>query len=272
MSQAHKLPEPGMEDLLASIRKAINDDSTARSAAAPASPGTGGAAREAPPGGVEHRRPPADRPQSEILELRNRIAGQLTERMHVSPPPRLSGFAGILSGNSVRPQPAAASGETQPSKGEEQPRMSQAPALRQSYSDSERETADLSPSVEEPRYPDPPNDSDEPVRDEPGIPPSYRWAREPAYSPASLPGPHRYGSAPRDAGMLSREAAAGAEAAFSRLADSLMSRATTERSIEDVTRELLKPMLKQWLDEHLPLVVERLVREEIERVARRGGR
>jgi len=29
-------------------------------------------------------------------------------------------------------------------------------------------------------------------------------------------------------------------------------------------------MLKQWLDEHLPSMVERLVREEIERVARRG--
>jgi cell pole-organizing protein PopZ len=29
-------------------------------------------------------------------------------------------------------------------------------------------------------------------------------------------------------------------------------------------------MLKQWLDENLPSLVERLVREEIERVARRG--
>ena len=72
--------------------------------------------------------------------------------------------------------------------------------------------------------------------------------------------------------MLSPEAAAGAEAAFGRLADSLMSRAVGERSIEDITRELLRTMLKQWLDEHLPALVERLVREEIERVARRGGR
>jgi cell pole-organizing protein PopZ len=31
-------------------------------------------------------------------------------------------------------------------------------------------------------------------------------------------------------------------------------------------------MLKQWLDENLPEMVERLVREEIARVARRGGR
>ena len=31
-------------------------------------------------------------------------------------------------------------------------------------------------------------------------------------------------------------------------------------------------MLKQWLDQNLPRLVEAMVREEIERVARRGGR
>jgi cell pole-organizing protein PopZ len=33
---------------------------------------------------------------------------------------------------------------------------------------------------------------------------------------------------------------------------------------------MLRPMLKEWLDDHLPDVVERLVRAEIERVARGG--
>jgi cell pole-organizing protein PopZ len=33
---------------------------------------------------------------------------------------------------------------------------------------------------------------------------------------------------------------------------------------------MLKSLLKQWLDDNLPALVERLVREEIERVARRG--
>ena len=37
-----------------------------------------------------------------------------------------------------------------------------------------------------------------------------------------------------------------------------------------MTREMLQPMLRHWLDTHLPNIVERLVREEIERVARRG--
>jgi cell pole-organizing protein PopZ len=42
-----------------------------------------------------------------------------------------------------------------------------------------------------------------------------------------------------------------------------------ERSIGDLARELLQPMLKQWLDENLPIVVERLVQEEIKRLGER---
>ena len=38
--------------------------------------------------------------------------------------------------------------------------------------------------------------------------------------------------------------------------------------IEDSVKEMLRPMLKQWLDDNLPGIVERLVRQEIERVAR----
>ena len=41
-------------------------------------------------------------------------------------------------------------------------------------------------------------------------------------------------------------------------------------SIEDVVREEVRPLLKSWLDQHLPEMVERLVRAEIERVVRRG--
>jgi uncharacterized protein len=41
--------------------------------------------------------------------------------------------------------------------------------------------------------------------------------------------------------------------------------------IEGLMREMLRPMLKAWLDDNLPSLVERLVRAEIQRVAR-GGR
>jgi uncharacterized protein len=39
------------------------------------------------------------------------------------------------------------------------------------------------------------------------------------------------------------------------------------RTLQDLVQEMLRPMLKSWLDDNLPAVVERLVRAEIERVA-----
>jgi cell pole-organizing protein PopZ len=44
-----------------------------------------------------------------------------------------------------------------------------------------------------------------------------------------------------------------------------------DRTLEDVVRELLAPMLQTWLDQHLPGIVERLVREEISRVVGEAG-
>ena len=40
------------------------------------------------------------------------------------------------------------------------------------------------------------------------------------------------------------------------------------RTLEDVVRELLNPLLAQWLDEHLPAIVQAKVDEEVERIAR----
>ncbi|MCP9221858.1 DUF2497 domain-containing protein [Erythrobacter sp. LQ02-29] len=42
-----------------------------------------------------------------------------------------------------------------------------------------------------------------------------------------------------------------------------------ETSLEGLAREMLRPMLAHWLDENLPPMVERLVREEIARIARK---
>lgn len=44
------------------------------------------------------------------------------------------------------------------------------------------------------------------------------------------------------------------------------------QSYDEMAREMLRPMLQDWLDNNLPTMVERLVREEIERVARGGRR
>lgn len=92
-----------------------------------------------------------------------------------------------------------------------------------------------------------------------GYDPAYGAAYPPGYAPGE-------GYPPA---LMSPEAAYAANSAFGQLADSLMNRAMGGRSIEDTTRELLRTMLKQWLDDNLPQLVERLVREEIERVARR---
>ena len=40
------------------------------------------------------------------------------------------------------------------------------------------------------------------------------------------------------------------------------------RTLEDLVKELMRPMVKEWLDENLPRLTERLVRREIERLAR----
>ena len=41
--------------------------------------------------------------------------------------------------------------------------------------------------------------------------------------------------------------------------------AVTTRSLEDLVAELLRPVLREWLDQHLPAVIERVVREELPR-------
>ena len=44
-----------------------------------------------------------------------------------------------------------------------------------------------------------------------------------------------------------------------------------ERTLEEIVREMLRPLLQAWLDSHLPGIVERLVREEIARVVGVAG-
>lgn len=70
--------------------------------------------------------------------------------------------------------------------------------------------------------------------------------------------------------LLSNVVGASVSEAFGRLnAVALPAQAAAQpKSIEDLMAELLRPMLKAWLDENLPALVERLVQTEIERVTR----
>jgi cell pole-organizing protein PopZ len=49
-----------------------------------------------------------------------------------------------------------------------------------------------------------------------------------------------------------------------------MSLGQGNRTLEDLVRELLKPMLKDWLEANLPGVVDRLVQKEIREMVRRA--
>ncbi|MCC8968268.1 DUF2497 domain-containing protein, partial [Bradyrhizobium sp. Pear76] len=56
------------------------------------------------------------------------------------------------------------------------------------------------------------------------------------------------------------------ESAFNSLANTVLS--NNARTLEDLVKEMLRPMLKSWLDDNLPGLVERIVKAEIERVSR----
>src|SRR5262245_54221149 len=72
-------------------------------------------------------------------------------------------------------------------------------------------------------------------------------------------------------GLMSAATTAAVDSAFHALAQNAQAQATQARdgrTLEEVVSELLRPMLKAWLDDNLPDLVERLVRAEIERVSR----
>ena len=74
---------------------------------------------------------------------------------------------------------------------------------------------------------------------------------------------------PRSA-IISEVAGRQVAAAFGELSDAFA--ASRRRSFDEIAEEMMRPMLQEWLDDNLPTLVERLVREEIERVARGAAR
>jgi len=81
--------------------------------------------------------------------------------------------------------------------------------------------------------------------------------------------------------LVSTSTAAASAEAFAGLAQAVEEGETAARrlpvseggeTIEDMVRAMLKPMLNEWLDKHLPDIVERLVEEEIQRLSRSGRR
>ena len=109
-------------------------------------------------------------------------------------------------------------------------------------------------------------------------PPSRPAARPATATAAPQPGPRAAPApapapptalAPAEDRLLSPNSTAAVSAAFNSLASTVLSE--NARTLEDLVKDMMRPMLKDWLDENLPGMVERIVRAEIERVAR-GGR
>lgn len=83
-------------------------------------------------------------------------------------------------------------------------------------------------------------------------------------------GSHAPETAPEPAGLrqslISDQTGKQVAAAFGELSEAFAAR--SKKSLDEMAEDMLRPMLQDWLDNNLPLLVERLVREEIERVAR----
>jgi uncharacterized protein len=72
----------------------------------------------------------------------------------------------------------------------------------------------------------------------------------------------------RQAPLVSREAASAAASAFGQLSAAVTQPSRNSPTLEDLAREMLAPMLRQWLDKNLPAIVQAAVRDEVERISR----
>ena len=92
---------------------------------------------------------------------------------------------------------------------------------------------------------------------------------EPAPAPRPEPQPVAY-LAPAvsdDDPIIGAAAAAATASAFGRL-EAALAMPAPGRSLDDVVRELLKPLIKTWLDDNLPRIVEAKVTEAVEKLQR----
>jgi cell pole-organizing protein PopZ len=158
------------------------------------------------------------------------------------PSPAAAGAKGRRAdGDAVRPGPDAATGQHSGGTGYEGP-----PPLRREARLPEGD----------PAWGEAGNDRSDPEEAAPVIP--LLEEVEPASRPAVAP----------NAPLLSPRTSAAVDTAFNSLAHTVLSQ--NPRTLEDLVREMLKPMLREWLDANLPDMVERMVRAEIERLSRRG--
>lgn len=238
MKHGQKPAEPRMEDVLASIRRAI--DETAQGPV-PA-----------------ELRVKFDPPANQATRARRNYDFPAASTISSQP----QGFAGILG---TRRELAEMSPRDRYRPSEPAPRQQESVVTPNNDASQEFYEGYYGAQVED--YAEPEAEPAPEAYQPTGITPPPRYLPPPA-----APAPPLRQSFTQNEGLMSETSSEATHAAFNRLAETLTRRALGERQIADVAQDMLKNMLKQWLDENLPKLVERLVREEIERVVRRPTR
>lgn len=232
MADAKGQHEPSMEEILASIRQIISEDGK----------------DEAASDDEAHAEDPAAAP----LELTHVVNedGSVTE-ISASPPSRFRDFEAAMADHvedePLRIQDFEAGAESEDIEEDYSP-------VRNLEMESEQENIHES---EDPTFLEGAVHSEEsgvPIVEDVRI---ETMAMDPAE-------PHRV------EGLISEEPAQTIGSALARLTgQTRLRRQSDPATVEGLVQELLRPMLKEWLDENLPRMVERLVREEIERLTKR---
>jgi uncharacterized protein len=240
MTQPAKVQEPSMEEILASIRRIIADDEAkpgaAEKAASPPAAAKPAVMKDIPPSAIA----PAPKPAA--------AAPKPAPPAPPPPPPA--------------PEPAASNNQDDidamlASLDAATPEADIRPAQPE---------ADVFELTDEMALPDPAPPAATFSKVEPQDDIEFTEAkasrRQPAYEP-----PFENAAPARP--ILSHSTVSAVESAFNSLANTVLS--NNARTLEDLVKEMLRPMLKSWLDDNLPGLVERIVKAEIERVSR-GGR
>ncbi len=252
MTQPAKVQEPSMEEILASIRRIIADDEAKPAAAEkPASPAAAklekpAVAAPAAKAPVMNNIPPSAIPAAQAAAVKAAAPAK-----PAAPPPKPA----------PPPAPAPAASNNQDDIDAMLAGLDEAT--------SEAEIRPATPEAEvfeltdEMAVPDAPAFRKVDPQDDLEFTEMARTAK-PAYEPP----PFESAAVPPQR-ILSRSTVSAVESAFNSLANTVLS--NNARTLEDLVKEMLRPMLKSWLDDNLPGLVERIVKAEIERVSR-GGR
>ncbi|MGY3550726.1 cell pole-organizing protein PopZ [Bradyrhizobium sp. USDA 4472] len=258
MTQPAKVTEPSMEEILASIRRIIADDEakpppaeTAKPSPAAAPAPKPQAMADVPPSKIAAAKPAAEKPAPSPVAK-------------PAPPPPSPPPAADAGPNSQDDIDALLAGLDT---------ATAAPEIRAPEPEPEAEgdvlelTDDMAMDPEPTPAPPPPNFHKVEPRDdlEFAEAPPPRPTPAPSYAPVDFDAP----PLPPQQPILAQSTVSAVESAFNSLAHTVLS--SNARTLEDLVKEMLRPMLKSWLDDNLPGLVERIVKAEIERVSR-GGR